>query len=1015
MVNTDKYRFEKISVREGLSHSNVYCALQDRQGFIWFGTSAGISKFDGYKFKNYYVSKGFLSHPILSCYEDSLGSIWFGSACGVLIEYDLNKDCLIKHEINITKKLPVRPSLIESMCEDSFGFLWISTLGQGLYKFDKVNKISCRVNYKNLEIDKSKDWIQNIIITPKNELIIGTFLEGIDVFNLINGTSENISIEDIFPDSRLNFIHKKSHNEYFIGSNKGLGILYLDSKEVIHFENNLINNSDVSSICIDLEKNYWLGIANGGLIKVENGIINSKTHSSDSRHIQNFGNDRIQSILIDRSNVMWIGTQGSGIYKLDTIRKQFHFISKFNNEKKDLHVISDLKIDNENNLWVCTFLNNLYKYELTKKEFTHYNTMDIAGNIINPPIIKSFFEDSNKNLWFGSNGLYKYIKEKDAFIEFDNSRKKGLEKIFTISEYFQDSRHFILIGSTKPGVSCIDTKTGLIGEFDYLHALEPKIKENHIDLLYLDNEKNLWIKFLTQQDVFRFSNTKSVIEENPLNLKDNEVILYMYEDSLNNLWFCTTNGLIIFMKDNQTIQRLNISNGLPTNRVHGVIEDKNNTFWVTTFYGISKFDQKKNWFKNYDYTYGLLNENFGTCCRDKYGILYFGGSNGIDYFNPDELEDNPHIPNIVITDFQLFNESVSPSNQKSFFKKNINCTEVINLTYKENIFSFEFAALVFNNSIQNQYAYMMEGFDKDWVYCGTRRTATYTNLNPGEYVFRVKGSNNDGIWNDEGTSIKITISPPYWKTWWFKGLSALSMFAAAGYSYRKKLNVYEKESKIQEEFSRKLIETQENEKKRIAHELHDTIAHEVLISKNKAVLALKHEDDKSKMKKALEEISELSSSTITDVRNIAYNLHPHQLERLGFTKTIRSIINEVSKSTNINFVFETDNVDDLLSKESEINLFRVMQETISNIIKHSKATEVIVNVKRTIENLEILIVDNGKGFDIHSKAFDEARHGFGLSGIEERIKFMNGEISIESEINKGTSLKFKIPILKTNE
>ncbi len=1014
MLNTDKYRFEKISVREGLSHSNVYCTLQDRQGFIWFGTSAGISKYDGYKFINYYMSKGFLSHAIHSCYEDSSGAIWFGSACGVLAEYDRNNDCLIKHEINITEKLPVRPSLIKSICEDSKEFLWLSTLGQGLYKFDKRNKIGCRVNYNNIEIDKSKEWIQNIIITPNNELLIGTFSEGIDVINLSNGTCENISIEDFIPGSRLNFIHRKSDNQYFIGSKKGLGILHLDSKELFHFENNLINNSDISSICIDMEKNYWLGIANGGLIKIENKM-NSKTQSFETWQIQNFGNDRIQSMLIDRSNVMWIGTQGSGIYKLDTIRKQFHFISKFNNEKKDLHVISDLKIDRENNLWVGTFLNNIYKYDLNKKEIKHYHTLDTTGNIINPPIIKSIFEDSDRNLWFGANGLYKYMKEKDSFIELDNSREKGLKKIFTISECFYDSRHFILLGSSKPGVTLIDTKTGLIEDFDYIYTLEPKIKENHIDLLYFDNEKNLWIKFMKQQEVFRFSSSKSVIEENPLNFKDNEVIFNMYEDSFNNLWFCTTNGLIKFVKDNGTIYRLNKSNGLPTNRVHGVIEDKNKNIWATTFYGFSKYDHKNIIFKNYDYTYGLLNDNFGTCCKDKNGTLYFGGSNGIDYFNPDELEENPHIPSIVITDFQIFNKSVSPSNQKSFFTKNINCTEVINLTYKENIFSFEFAALVFNNSKQNQYAYMMEGFEKDWVYCGTRRTATYTNLNPGEYIFRVKGSNNDGIWNEEGTSIKITISPPYWKTWWFKGLGALSMIAAVGFTYRKRVETYEKESKIQEDFSRKLIETQENEKKRIAHELHDTIAHEVLISKNKALLALKHDDDKSRMKKALEEISELSSSTITDVRNIAYNLHPHQLEKLGFTKTIRSIINEVSKSTNINFVFDTDNVDDVLTKESEINLFRVVQETISNIIKHSKATEVILNVKRTIENLEILIVDNGKGFDIHSKAFDEARHGFGLSGIEERIKFMNGEISIDSEINKGTSLKFKIPIIKTYE
>ena len=444
----------------------------------------------------------------------------------------------------------------------------------------------------------------------------------------------------------------------------------------------------------------------------------------------------------------------------------------------------------------------------------------------------------------------------------------------------------------------------------------------------------------------------------------------------------------------------------------GIIPDDSGNLWISTNRGLSKFDIEKETFKNYEFSDGLQGSEFneGAYFKDEEGIMYFGGMNGITYFHPSEIKDNPYIPNIVLTDFEIFNETVIGSPDNTFLKENITYAKEINLTYKESVFSFRFAALIFNNPQKNQYAYKMENFDKDWTYCQNRKRVTYTNLNPGDYVFRVKGSNNDGVWNEEGTLIKIHITPPYWKTWWFKGLGFLSLIAATGYSYRQRLEKLEKEAKAQEEFSRKLIESQENERKRIAHELHDTLAHDVLISKNKALMALRHKDDKEGMEKTLEEISELASSTITDIRNISYDLHPHQLEKLGFTKTIKSIINEVAKSTNINFVFETDNVDEVLTKESEINLFRVIQESISNIIKHSKATEAMLKVSRFEDYLLITLVDNGKGFDVNSKEFAEARQGFGLSGIAERLKFMKGEAKIDSEINKGTTLKFKIPI-----
>lgn len=340
-------------------------------------------------------------------------------------------------------------------------------------------------------------------------------------------------------------------------------------------------------------------------------------------------------------------------------------------------------------------------------------------------------------------------------------------------------------------------------------------------------------------------------------------------------------------------------------------------------------------------------------------------------------------------------------------KQSITTAKKINLTYKESVFSFEFAALIYNNPSKNQYAYQMVGFDKDWVYSGSRRNVTYTNLDPGDYTFRVKGSNNDGIWNEGGTSIKISITPPWWQTWWFKSCGAALIFMTIGFGFRKRFNKLKKEKEAQEEFSRKLLASQETERKRIANELHDSIAHDILVLKNNAMLAMQDTKDE-KTKSALNEISEQSTSTLNDVRSISYNLHPHQIEALGLTKAVKSMVDKVSKSSDIKFIFEEDVIDNLFSEENEVYIFRILQEAINNIIKHSSATESLIKILRRENSVSILISDNGKGFSLNK---DVNKNSLGLSGISERVKMLGGTMNIESEEGDGTRVKIDLPTL----
>ena len=434
------------------------------------------------------------------------------------------------------------------------------------------------------------------------------------------------------------------------------------------------------------------------------------------------------------------------------------------------------------------------------------------------------------------------------------------------------------------------------------------------------------------------------------------------------------------------------------------MKDSKGNFWSTIDKGITMFNINDKTFTNYGVSDGFQVNTFHIMpqqykARD--GEMFFAGSKGLTSFYPDSIPQNKNIPTIVLTDFKIFNKEV---------KLDTSIVEIKNITisYKENFFSFDYAALDYTNPTKNQYAYMLDGIDDDWNNVGNQMTANYTNIEPGEYTFKVKGSNNDGIWNGNGASVKLSITPPWWQTWWFKSCGILLIFMTVGYGFKKRINKLKKEKTSQEEFSKKLLNSQEEERKKIASVLHDSIAHDVLITKNSSEIGLKSDADKDEMKEILSKISEQSSSTLNELRRIQFNLHPYEVEKLGLTKAIRSIIDRVSKSTEIKFTMEEDIIDGIFSKENEIHLYRIIQEAINNIIKHSSATESLIKINRTDENVFITISDNGKGF---SKNYALRKNSIGLSGMSERIKLLRRSLETDSESGNGTVLRISLPVV----
>jgi len=1014
----EKLNYIDISKDTVLTKCFFSSAVQDSQAFIWLATNLGLARYDGYSFKMY--------NPKID------GS---GNSKKFFIE------CMYLHKEGKLLLLTSEPGVYEfDMAQESFRLL-------------KSPFLNSTFNHNNIVRDKDENYW------------VGTEANGLFKLDKDFNFLAQYKVKDMFDNSTVssnhisNLYYDENIDRLYIGTDKkGLNVFDYSSGVFSCFEHDKDNAASISSNSVrdifrDSMQNLWICTGNG-LNLLNETEFRFKSYQVDSNsEIRNFQNT-FHSVCEDDQDFLLIGTHHDGILYFDPSNGKFH--------KPDINaklsLVNRLIKDKYNVIWVSAMSNGIGIINCLQKKFYHFKN-DFDSEIP----VTAIYEDTEKNLWIGTEiyGLYKATRDCNNNLNFIRHGETGK---FRVNGILASAGKFLFIICSSHGIYRVDLSDGSARFFD--KNIFSKYYEKGglfvlCSLIDRTNKSLAWIS-LCCQNLVLFNLETETIEENDLiseTLRNIPVVtlymdfnctlwigtagcgLYKYDtkqnvivnyrddgesengisdsyiysivvDSNNNTWVGTENGGLNMLKQNckdfrKFVPEIN-------SPMESMVLDDSGNLWISTMKGILKFDTKNLTFSSFTESDGLLEDgyNYQSFYKSGDGIIYFGGKNGITYFNPMEIKTNPHIPNIALSDFQIFYESVKPSPENPFLKKSISYAKEITLTHKESVITFEFAALIFNNPKMNQYAYKMEGFDEDWVYCGTRRTATYTNLDPGEYIFRVKGSNNDGLWNEEGTSIKVIITPPWYKTVLFKGLVGLSVIGSIGSFYRKRIQKLNKEKSLQEEFTKKLIESQENERKRVAAELHDSLGQDLLIIKNKALVSIKKTNDLEKFKKEMNEISDLTSATLNDVREISYNLRPYELDRLGLTKTIESMIERANNSTNINFVANIDNIDNVFIPEVEINIYRIIQESLNNVIKHSEAKEVIVSVLKKEKSIIINISDDGKGFDMRKYKMNSKKKGFGLKGIEERVRLMNGEFRINSESATGTIIEIVISLKK---
>ena len=805
-------QFKHISLKDGLSQSQIFTILQDKNGFIWFGTLDGLNKYDGYKFKIYKrqskLSNTLSDNNILSLCEGNSGIIWIGTEGGGLNRFNPAKDEFKSYRHDANNAFSLSHDFIQVIYKDNAGTLWIGTDGGGL---DRFNPSSETFQHFNLKSSENPVVLQNHITSIEEDnqgyLWIGT--RG-GLFKL-NKRNHHVKVYKHHPNIAYSLIHDEINALLFdstgilwIGTSNGLCRMRKDKQTFKWYKNvpdnpQSISHNHVKSIYEDSLGNLWIG-TNGGGVNLLNGTTGLlKRHEADPTRADSISDSNVNVVYEDRSGVLWIGTD-NGISKLSLRTKKFNHIKKHQSIPNSLsnNIVWSVWEDNNGFLWVGTDY-GLNRIDRKTNSYNHFNDRSEKPFQLSHNIVRAVLEDRKGFLWIGTDGGGVNLMDPESrriqWYVKDPLNKNSLSSN-QIRTIYEDSRGIIWIGTLDGGLNRCDPGTKKF--FLYKNDPENPFSINNNDVFYIfeDSKKTLWIGTLGGVNSFDRKTERFTHYEHdpgdPNSLSDNGVGV-IYEDRTGDLWIGTDMGLNKFNRERKNFSHYSMENGLANDFIYGIVEDDQGNLWISTNGGISKFNPKTEIFRNYDIFDGLQSNEFnaGAHFKNKKGEIFFGGINGISHFFPEKITDNSYIPPVVLTSLKLFNKPVTHDQIK--MKKG----EII-FSYKQNFLSFEFAALDFNAPEKNQYAYKMDGFDKTWHKIGNKRDVTYTNLDPGKYTFRIKGSNNDNIWNEEGITVKIKIIPPFWQTLLFKILLVLMISGMVFLLAKARMSRIESQRKILE-------------------------------------------------------------------------------------------------------------------------------------------------------------------------------------------------------------------------
>jgi len=1009
-------KFINISLKQGLTQSSVLCILQDRKGYIWSGTRDGLNKYDGVKFAKYKYSSrdsNSLSHNMVRAIcEDEYGNLWIGTASG-LNRYDERADRFVRHPLfELGQK---KQDEILCLAADGKGSIWIGTI-QGLFKLNVKSGKKVFYQYQQkMQNGLSANYVQALLKTPDGDMWICT-TNGIDQYQ----PGLNNFVHYQFPEglfSNANFIaslYQDKQQNLWLGYKGGLALFNKKNKvfEQYHIGGNKVKDP-VRAIREDDHHNLWIGTYSGlYILNIANQSIRQYQH--DENNSSSLSQNSVYSICKDRMGDMWVGTYFGGINYYSNSYNRFKHVPVGNNNRMlNYKVVSSIIEDGSHNLWIGTEGGGINFYNKKTGLFTYYRHQENDPNSLSADNVKAMLLDKTGGLWIGlHDGGLDYLNTNHKPYQFEkinSGTDHGSLSNNRVVTLFQDEMGFIWVGTSGGGLNRLDPSSGAITQI-------PISSKGIGNIIYTMSASARKGKFLVGSNYGLSEMDVNTLQSQRINFNTDvdhtrSPVLSVNIKGDDELWVGTEgDGLYNYHLRAKKSKHYGISEGMPNDVIFGILPDAQNNLWLSTNNGLAQLQVHSGKIRSFDESDGLQSRefNYGASMRNQMGLLYFGGTNGFNFFNPAQITVNTYIPPVYITAIKVNNQLIQWDG-----------TQEIELSHDENMLNFTFVALNYSQAQKNQYSAQLQGFDPKWNDLGNTNTLTYTNLDAGTYTLMVKASNNDGVWNKVPTILKIRIHPPLWKTWWayvfyFILLSALIYYVLRFTRRQQKLETELYYEHINSERQQELYQMKLDFFTRISHEIRTPLTLifaplEKLIKTTGEHLTINHQLQgiKKNTDRLLRLISELLDFRKIESGNVTLKVSENDL--VAFCQQIYGTYLSLAELKNINYQFKCKEKMLLVYFDAG-QMEKVCFNMLSNAFKFTPDNgEIIFSVEEENGFAKIVIEDSGIGipvamqdkiftnfFQVKSETASAEGWGIGLALVKNVVDLHKGEIVVAS-------------------